>query len=449
MIGEMVRLIMKKDYLLKLCIGIVPLLTVSCNSSRKLTASANQSPLAIPALATAHTGVCVMDLSTGQYLYNYQGDKYFIPASNMKLLTCYAAMKYLGDSLDGIEVIETPDALKLLPTGDPTLLHPDFAQQPVFTYLSKAAKPLQAAALPWKENAWGSGWSWSDYEAEYMAERSALPIYGNVLTLTGSGADIQAIPRYFTPVLTGDGQKGYVKQVQRQLHENRFTYTATGVQNKPYSITFITSDSLNMHLLADTLHKPIQWLAPAGDSAIQGPQDKRYVIHSRPVDSLLRIMMHRSDNFYAEQTLLMAGRKRLNDMRTAPVIQAMLEQDYKGMPQQPRWVDGSGLSRYNLVTPQDFVWLLAQMKASFSWERITGILQTGDAGTLTGYYKAYAGRIYAKTGTLSNNIALSGYLITRKNKVLAFSVLVNNHQAPTGVIRRGVEQFLTGLIEKY
>lgn len=445
MIGETVRLIMKKDYLLKLCLGILPVLGMSCKITRTSSIAASE-PLPIPALANAHTGVCVMDLGTGKYLYNYQGDKYFIPASNMKLLTCYTAMKYLGDSLDGMEVIETPDALELLPTGDPTLLHPDFVHQPVYEWLSRAAKALYTPELPWNEKAWGVGWAWDDYADEYMAERSSLPIYGNLLTISGRGSDKQVVPAYFTPMLSGEPQSGYVNKLQRELHENRFIYTATGKSNTTSTIPFITSNRLNMQLLADTLHTTIQWRRPADTAGYRIV--KRTVIHTQPVDSMLRIMMHRSDNFYAEQALLMAGRKRLNDMRTAPVIQAMLEEDYKAMPQRPRWVDGSGLSRYNLITPQDIVWLLAKMKADFSWKRITGILQTGDAGTLTGYYKAYAGRIYAKTGTLSNNIALSGYLLTRKNKVLIFSVLVNNHQAAATVIRRGVEQFLTDIIEK-
>lgn len=448
MIGETVRLIRKKDYLLKLCLGILPVLAVSCTASRKTAVATGQSPLSLPALANAHTGVCVMDLRTGAYLYNYQGDKYFIPASNMKLLTCYTAMKYLGDSLDGLEVVETRDALQLLPTGDPTLLHPDFAYQPVYDWLCKATKPLQAGAQRWNGNAWGTGWAWDDYTEDYMAERSALPIYGNLLTVSGRSGEKQVVPASFTSVITGNNQTGYINKLQRTLHENRFTYAATGNSYKPVTIPFITSDSLNMQLLADTLHKPIHWQQPA-DEATPEPEGNRTVIHSQPVDALLRIMMHRSDNFYAEQALLMAGRKRFNDMRTASVIQAMLEEDYSAMPQRPRWVDGSGLSRYNLITPQDLVWLLAKMSADFNWKRIAGILQTGDAGTLTGYYKAYAGRIYAKTGTLSNNIALSGYLLTRKNKVLAFSVLVNNHQAAASVIRRGVEQFLTDIIEEY
>lgn len=439
---------MKKAYLLKNCLWGMAIGLTACSTQKQLSSAAQKLLLQQPALATAHTGISIMDLNTGRYLHNYQGDKYFIPASNVKLLTCYTAMKYLGDSLDGMEMIEMPNSIQLVATGDPTLLHPDFVRQPVYDFLKAATKPLQTDITPWTENAYGTGWAWDDFSDDYMAERSVLPIYGNLLTISGRGTETVVTPAYFNTATTGDKQQGYVNTMQRSFHSNIFHYTATGKTNKLIGTPFITSDSLNMVLLADTLHKPImREELPVVTS--EGPYPKTYIIHSQPTDSLLHITMHRSDNFYAEQSLLMAGRKRLHDMRAAAIIQKMLEDDYKAMPQRPRWVDGSGLSRYNLVTPQDFVWLLAKMKQEFSWARITGILQTGDKGTLSGYYKSYAGRIYAKTGTLSNNVALSGYLVTNAGKTLAFSVIVNNHQAAASAIRREVETFLTNIIKEY
>ncbi len=68
---------------------------------------------------------------------------------------------------------------------------------------------------------------------------------------------------------------------------------------------------------------------------------------------------------------------------------------------------------------------------------------------LAGRFKGYDQHIYAKTGTLSNNVALSGYLITRHNKTLLFSVLVNNHQAAATAIRKQIEKFLASIIDKY
>jgi D-alanyl-D-alanine carboxypeptidase/D-alanyl-D-alanine-endopeptidase (penicillin-binding protein 4) len=112
-------------------------------------------------------------------------------------------------------------------------------------------------------------------------------------------------------------------------------------------------------------------------------------------------------------------------------------------------LDGSGLSRYGLVSPKDFVWLLDKLQQEFGFERLKVILPGANEGTLANLYKGYEGRIFAKTGTLSNHVALSGYILTKKNKQLLFSVLVGNHQTSASIIRRQVEKFLTGIIDKY
>lgn len=159
--------------------------------------------------------------------------------------------------------------------------------------------------------------------------------------------------------------------------------------------------------------------------------------------------MHRSDNFFAEQTLLMASNEFLGLMSDDKIIDTILKTSLSDLPQRPKWVDGSGLSRYNLATPQSFVHLLNKTKNEFGLNRLKNILPTGGTGTLSNYYKKYAGNIFAKTGTLSNNCALSGYLITQKGKLLIFSILNNNYITGATPVRKAVEKFLVDIIEKY
>jgi D-alanyl-D-alanine carboxypeptidase/D-alanyl-D-alanine-endopeptidase (penicillin-binding protein 4) len=199
-----------------------------------------------------------------------------------------------------------------------------------------------------------------------------------------------------------------------------------------------------LQLLEDTLHMKI------GDwSYLHAHTMLPNVIYSQPTDSLFKPMMHRSDNFFAEQTLLMASNEKLGYMSDRNMIDTLLKTDLKDIPQKPKWVDGSGLSRYNLFTPQSFVYILGKMKNEFGWNRMKNILPTGGEGTISSYYKKDAGFIFAKTGTLSNNCALSGYLITKKNKVLVFSVLANNYQTSATPVRRAVEKFLQYIRDKY
>jgi len=173
------------------------------------------------------------------------------------------------------------------------------------------------------------------------------------------------------------------------------------------------------------------------------------IIYSQHADSFFKFMMHRSDNFFAEQTLLMASNELLGYMDDEKMIDTVLENDLKDIPQKPKWVDGSGLSRYNLFTPRSFVYLLNKMKNEFGLERLKNILPTGGEGTLSAYYKKEEGYIFAKTGTLSNHCALSGFLITRKNRLLIFSVLANQYQSGSTPVRKAVENFLRLIREKY
>jgi D-alanyl-D-alanine carboxypeptidase/D-alanyl-D-alanine-endopeptidase (penicillin-binding protein 4) len=160
-------------------------------------------------------------------------------------------------------------------------------------------------------------------------------------------------------------------------------------------------------------------------------------------------MMHRSDNFFAEQTLLMVSNAVLGVMSDQRIIDTLLKADFKDLPQKPRWADGSGLSRYNLFTPQDFVFMLNKMKTDFGMERIKNILPTGNEGTLEGRFAADSNYIFAKTGTLSGVVALSGFLYTKKNKLLIFSVLVNNHNSSASAVRRAVEKFIEGIRNRF
>lgn len=420
---------------------------VSCSMQKQVSHKARMEILNHPDFASAHIGITLYDPAAGKYIYDHQGDKFFVPASNTKILTCYAAMKNLGDSLVAMRYhyYEKQGLTMVEPSGDPTFLHPDFKNQPAYRFLS-AQKKLLVNPRNWQANALGFGWAWDDYNSDYMAERSAMPVYGNLVVFTQSA---QAAPSYFQRALTNalTNTNGNFS-IRRDPASNNFSKRSAGAKFSGTSIPMYTrEEKLLEKLLSDTLHTSVTVEPENTDIGFDRVSAAK--VFSQPTDSMLKIMMHRSDNFFAEQTLLMVSNEKLSYMNNARIIDTLLKTDFAGMPQKPRWVDGSGLSRYNLVSPQDFVWVLTQMKNEFKWERIKEIFPTGGEGTLSSYYKSHTGKIYAKTGSLSNHLALSGYITTKKGKELIFSVLVNAEMAPAANIRKGVERFLTGIMDKY
>lgn len=445
-------------------LGLVFFVT-SCSVSNKIGRPAKEFILENESFINAHTGISVYEPATNKYWYNYQAEKYFVPASNTKLATCYAAMKYLKDSLVGLHYLITDSFVNIVGTGDPTFLDPEFKNQPVFDFLKRFKQVNYLSnSRPQRFSPIGRGWAWGDYTGDYAAERSEMPIYDNVARFYISGDSLSVSPHFFyndsintTNENLKNGGKIYF-DITRPLENNSFytlhspqmlrSQTKFISQSIPFK-TFETSNSnkgVFIKLLEDTLHKKIgDW----SDMDATNPSGIYSVIHSQPTDSLLKPLMHRSDNFYAEQSLLMVSQKILNYMSDRDIIDTLLNSDYKLMPQKPLWVDGSGLSRYNLFSPKDFVFILKKMKNDFGMERIKNILATGGTGTIKNYYIRDSGFIFAKTGTLNGVVAFSGFLYTIKNKLLIFSVLVNNHRSSSTDIRKGVEKFIQNLRDKY
>jgi D-alanyl-D-alanine carboxypeptidase/D-alanyl-D-alanine-endopeptidase (penicillin-binding protein 4) len=431
----------------------------SCSTQKQISKAANTALFQDSSIQHAHVGISLFDATGNKYLYDHNGKKYFVPASNTKLFSCYAALKYLGDSLPGIRYWENDTAVYLVGTGDPSLLHTDFKKNPVIDFLQKTKKAVYITDGNWKDEALGAGWSWSDFNDNYMVERSALPVYGNsihwVQEMSDSGVSnaaqedqtpsIFSIPEINWKVRFNAGVMRKAFFVQRNRDDNFFLITEGKEKKKEQDVPFVTHGIQSaLELLPDTIGKQITYLPELKKQ----PASLR-TIYSQPTDSLLQHMMYRSDNFFAEQSLLMVSQVKLGKMSDSAIIDTLLKTDLQGLPQKPRWVDGSGLSRYNLFTPNDFVVLLQKMQQEIGMKRMQVILPTGGKGTLGNLYKQDSNYIFAKTGTLSGVVALSGYLYTKKNKLLIFSVLINNHTGSAGTIRRRVESFLTGIRDRY
>ena len=426
----------------------------SCSVTKKIDKQAKQLLLQDTVIGTGHLGISIFDPAENSYWYNYNAEKYFTPASNTKLFTLYAGMKYLGDSLVGLKytdsntfncdtLIYNYNGTKVFPTGDPTFLNPEFPTQPVFDFLKKQ-EHIEICDFH-DIQPMGKGWAWDDYLETYMTNRSSFPIYSNVIKIKFIKKDSVIIePKYYSKhvFLSYTSDSGF--SVFRDFGSNKIALSSGYEKTK--EIPFYPGNY--GALLEDTLHQKYimhsSWLPTEEDL-----KRKYKVIHSQPSDSLFKPMMHYSDNFFAEQTLLMVSNEKLGVMNDEKIIDTLLKSDLKDIPQVPQWVDGSGLSRYNLFTPKDFVYLLNKMKNEFGLERMKVILPTGGEGTIKNYYKEDSGFIYVKTGTLSNQVALSGYLITQKNKLLVFSLLANNVNGSASDVRRAFERFLKGLRKRH
>jgi D-alanyl-D-alanine carboxypeptidase/D-alanyl-D-alanine-endopeptidase (penicillin-binding protein 4) len=155
-------------------------------------------------------------------------------------------------------------------------------------------------------------------------------------------------------------------------------------------------------------------------------------------------MRGESDNFLAEQILLMVARELTDSLNTAAGIRATRRDSG-----QIRWVDGSGLSRYNLVTPNYLVGELDRIQSLIGWEGVQDYFPiNGRRGTLKDRYETFDGIIYAKTGSLSNNYNLSGYLKSKSGKWYIFSYMHNHFIGEADELDEDIERVLYYLHSK-
>lgn len=437
---------LKKNYLFILLITVL----TSCSLNKQIAKSSNLL-LQDSSLFGAHVGIGLYNYKTSSYVLQKQSSKFFVPASNTKIITCYAGLKYLGDSLLAFEYQEKGDELLVKGVGNPTLLHPDFKEQTAVEWLKNHPFKKIGLVNTFNSTGLGSGWSWDDYQETYMAERSFFPLYGNMVFFELKNEKAIANPPLFNQNIISNFESSngnLAFEVNRSLGKNEFVIIP-GKNKNAKELNFTTfaniplkSCQLVANLLADTLQKNVY------ASNIKNLENTQK-IYSGSTDSMLKIMMHRSDNFLAEQTLQMVSHAKLGIMNEDKVIDNLFKTDYTEIPQKPRWVDGSGLSRYNLFTPEGIIWVLNKTKKEFSWDRIKEIYPNGNEGTLKGLYKLYSQNIVAKTGTLSNQVALSGFIVTKKGNEFTFSILVNNHTSTASKVRKAIEAFLSNVIEHY
>lgn len=428
------------------CIFYFLFCITSCSVQKQINKQANRSLFGNALLQSAHVGICLYDPASKQFLYNYNSDKYFIPASNVKLFTLYAGLKFLADSLVAARVTINNGTAMVQAAGDPTFLHPDFIRQPLFDFLMQPSVKEVRIYTPFATTSLGYGWAWDDFAEKYAAERDPFPIYGNLASVTYDvlADSLQTIPPSLKPFVIGKPEPDKKWALTRDFGAHIYIIdTAKGNTEKEKKITMSMNKGIfAARYLADTLHKPVAEEYGAFET------NKCFPIYSQPKDSLFKKMMYYSNNFFAEQTLLMAANEHNKEMNEKRIIDTLLSNQLKNIPQKPKWVDGSGLSRNNLFTPQDFVWILDRLINEYGLDRLKAILPTANEGTLKGMFANYSGKIYAKTGSMSNINTLSGYLITKKNKLLEFSILLNHYQVPAALAKSQVESFLTIIMEK-
>src|SRR5579872_4952364 len=286
-----------------------------------------------------HVGFYLADIATSQALIDFNGAKYFTPASNTKIFTFYTSLRLLGDSVASLKYYQTGDSLIFQGLGDPSFLYKDvFDNRRVYQFLQNHSAKLFFSGKNFHTDNLGAGWAWDDYNYYYSAERSAFPVYGNLISVKHPAQDSFLFqPTRFSSDFHISNETHAEEEVIRGIDSNELIYYNGKNKSKSFTIPFRTSGDLLVDLLSDTLHRNVEEITkPIPRNSL--------VLKSIPVDSLYRVMMQDSDNFIAEQLLLQCASVISDTLKPEIAIRYSKKKLLADLPDSLQWADGSGLS---------------------------------------------------------------------------------------------------------
>jgi D-alanyl-D-alanine carboxypeptidase/D-alanyl-D-alanine-endopeptidase (penicillin-binding protein 4) len=416
-------------------------------------------------------GVEVKSLDSGRVLYERNARKLMMPASNMKIVTLATAASALGWDFRFTTTLETAAPVQngtlagdliVRGTGDPTINSRDQRAAKLFDDWALALRGLNVLRIDGNiigdDNAFddeglGAGWAWDYLQYGYAAPVGALEYNEDVAPLTIAAGPAEGAPatvtlaagsglRVISRAYTGAAKSPITIDYTRRLDAPVLEITGSiPVDSDPVTrdVAVVNPTIFFAQALKDALvSRGIEVTGTAEDADDQvnlpAPDTRRALVQSPspPLRDIATTMMKVSQNLYAE-TLLKAAATANGGLGTTEggrlVTRAVL--DPWGIPPSTYvQLDGSGLSRYDYVTADAIASILERvyrdsgMRDAF----IATLPIAGRDGTMRSRLKGTrAGdNASAKTGSIANVRALSGYVHTRDGELLAFSMLANS-----------------------
>jgi len=430
-----------------------------------------------------HTGIAVASIDGPAknlpIYYEKNAQQLFVPASNMKILTALAALHYLkpdfkfrtiiytdGDITDRTDKVLEGN-LYLKGDGDPSL-SVDHLEQLVLELKKRNITTIHGDICIdntcFDSMQFGPGCAWDDGACSWNAPIDGLNINNNCVTITvspGTYSGTQHIGSQHLPTVYSVSplySEPFVKIYNRsetiqtknqptiaitrrwQNHENSIDITGTLPNTIPFFEETVSIENPALfagHLFTKILTKHA--ITFTGNVKIRKTPEHALVLthhYSKPLYTLINHMLSTSDNLYADALFKKLGSVYTSApgsfSRGTEAIKKFLVHELNFAQHECVVVDGSGLSRYNLLSPQQILKLLVWAAQSPYASYFTKALAvSGKSGTLLKRLSKLSGAVHAKTGTLGGVSSLSGYLHRPDKTVVAFSFLLNGFVQPT------------------
>ncbi len=454
-------------------------------------------------LAKGEWGLLVVDAESGATLYQKNADDYFQPASNMKLLTTALALDTLGPDYRFRTTVETNGTLAqdgklsgdliLVGRGDPNLSNRKFPYEnkeefegPPERVLAELADAVAARGVKeitgdvvgddsyFPRERYPDGWEIDDMVWEYGAAVSAIVVNDNTVTVTltpgeKAGDEVTATVEPFTKEFSvrnevttiGPKEKADLRVTREPGGATMVVSGVMPAKSDPRKLVLAIQEpalqaaNLLAQLLKDRGIKIDEAVRAAHDPDLNEAARTGLAEHqSIPLKDSVKLVNKISQNLHTEVLLRTSARQQgrwatPEDLQKFPAAFYAKAGIADGDVIQ---TDGSGLSRHDLVTPRAFVAVLeyAEKQAWFP-AYLASLPLAGEDGTLNERMKAppLAGKIQAKTGSVTHVRTLSGYAETPGGRKLIFSFLSNNQGGKNHEVHEAIDGLCLAMVEEF
>ncbi|MDP9961011.1 D-alanyl-D-alanine carboxypeptidase/D-alanyl-D-alanine endopeptidase [Chryseobacterium lathyri] len=411
-----------------------------------------------PVLKNANWGFVVYDPKTKKVISSYNENTPLVPASTTKLLTTETALSLLGENyrwMTQLEYSGTIDEngvlngnLYLIGSGDPSL------------GTNKAG-----------------AWSYRDIISDFiggLSREGIRKVNGDIIIQTALfKGNITRLPEnvvwlennnYYLPVGTtreiNPANEKLIMKKSGLVSDKKYFYMSPYANQMVYADKYEGDGILTTKLpdapayLANTLRTTLVKsgigisgkVTPRMTDAV--PESRKLVsaYKSPTLGDIVFYTNQHSDNSLAEALLKTVGFQKMGDQTSESgrmvVTNHLKEESFDMMGLN--YMDGSGLSRSNNVTPISQVkFLTSLMDEKYYKTYFTSLPVGGQSGTLKRMFIGTGnGQVFAKTGTLNKVKTLAGYLKTNSGKTLVFSLMVNNYSGSVDMVKKRMEKIL-------
>lgn len=423
-------------------------------------------------LPDAAVGLVIQDPKNGNIIYESRAEEGFHPASTTKLFTAAAALKYLGENFQYQTTLQAPldkissntlnDNLYFVFRGDPTFQVKHILE--LFKELkAKGVNQIQGNIViddrAFAEPYYAQGWTWDSLPWYYSAPITSIIINENKVRLKFNKAQLNTpikveqadseLPAFkissnVTAVTAQEAD--HTCQLNVKVKNNDINLTGCWPMDKTPIVVELALD--DTRALAKTL---IESALKQADIKLAGtiqfdaaPKNVPAIIvkRSAPLKLLLPRVLADSNNIYAESLtkgLGLAFGGQGTFQAGIHAIQDILAEESRIEFTKMKLSDGSGQSRYNLVSPYMVSQLLTFMYHDPAFSVFQASLSSsGQNGTLAMRMKDknMIGRVVGKTGSATGTSALSGYFTSMKGNEYVFSLIINHSTKDFNELKR-------------